>query len=102
MAVKNRNTEEAKAASVWQMMAVKWNDETFRPAAAAQPDWHPHYTTSETIMFQMVSDYLPPHAEKAEFCWCKFYLKFVSAKFCKRKSCNDSIFLTDLENMMYT
>ena len=73
MVVKNRNTKEAKAASVWQMMAVKWNTETFRPAAAAQPDWHPHYTTSETIMFQMVSDYLPPHAEKAEFCWCVYF-----------------------------
>ena len=45
MAVENRNTEEAKAASVWQMMADKWNDESFAPATASEPGWHPHYST---------------------------------------------------------
>ena len=66
MAVKNQNTEEAKAASVWQMMADKWNNKDFTPATASQPDWHPHYGASETITFQMVSDFLPPNAEKVK------------------------------------
>ncbi len=38
MAVENRNTEEARAASVWQMLADKWNDESFAPATASKPD----------------------------------------------------------------
>lgn len=66
MAVENRNTEEAKAASVWQMMADKWNDKSFAPATASEPGWHPHYTTSETISFEMVSEFLPPNAEKVK------------------------------------
>ena len=65
MAVENRNTEEAKAASVWQMMADKWNNKDFSPATASQPDWHPHYGASETITFQMMSDFLP-NAEKVK------------------------------------
>ena len=65
MAVKNQNTEEAKAASVWQMMADKWNNKDFTPATASQPDWHPHYGASETITFQMMSDFLP-NAEKVK------------------------------------
>jgi hypothetical protein len=55
-----------KAASVWQMMADKWNDENFAPATACQPDWHFHYTTSETITFAMVSEFLLPDAEKVK------------------------------------
>ena len=66
MAVENRNTEEAKAASVWQMMADKWNDKDFSPATASQPDWHPHYGASETITFEIVSNFLPPNAEKVK------------------------------------
>ena len=66
MAVENRNTEEAKAASVWQMMADKWNDESFAPATASEPGWHPHYSTSETITFEMVSEFLLPIAEKVK------------------------------------
>jgi hypothetical protein len=66
MAVENRNTDEAKAASVWQMMADKWNDENFAPATACEPDWHFHYTSSETITFAMVSEFLPPDAKKVK------------------------------------
>jgi hypothetical protein len=66
MAVENRNTEEVKAASVWQMMADKWNDKHFVPVTASQPDWHPHYADSETITHEMVSDYLPLNAEKVK------------------------------------
>jgi hypothetical protein len=66
MAVEYQNTEEAKAASVWQMMVDKWKDKNFAPATASQPDWHPHYASLETITHKMVSDYLPPNAEKVK------------------------------------
>ena len=66
MAVENRNTEEAKAASVWQMLADKWNDKSFAPATASEPGWHPHFASSETITFEMVSEFLPPNAEKVK------------------------------------
>ena len=66
MAVDNRNTEEAKAANVWQMMADKWNDESFVPATASEPDWHFHYARSETITLDTVSDFLPPTADKVK------------------------------------
>ncbi len=66
MAVENRNTKEAKEASVWQMMADKWNDHSFTPATASEPDWHPHYTSSETITFEMVSEFLPPDAVRVK------------------------------------
>ena len=62
--MENCNTEEARAASVWQMLADKWNDESFVPATASEPDWHPHFASSETITYEMVSEFLPPNAEK--------------------------------------
>ena len=65
MAVENWNIEEAKAASVWQMMADKWNDKDFAPATASQPDWHLHYGASETITFQTVSE-SPPKMQRSK------------------------------------
>jgi hypothetical protein len=56
----------SKGGSVWQMMADKWNDKNFAPATASQPDWHPHYTSLETITHEMVLDYLPLNAEKVK------------------------------------
>ena len=47
-------------------MADKWNDETFAPMTASEPGWHPHYSTSETITFEMVSEFLLPNAEKVK------------------------------------
>ncbi len=66
MAVENQNTEETKAASVWQMMADKWNDKNFALATACELDWHFHYVSLETIAFEMVSEFLPPNAEKVQ------------------------------------
>jgi hypothetical protein len=48
------------------MLVDKWNDENFAPATEANPDWHPHYATSEKITFDKVSHFLPPNAEKSK------------------------------------
>lgn len=59
MAVGHCKTEEAQAASLWQMLADKWNDQSFAPVTASEPDWHPHFASSKTITYEMVSEFLP-------------------------------------------
>jgi hypothetical protein len=67
MAVENRNTAEAKAANVWQMVADKWNDVTFTPVTESVPDlFRDHFAASETIPHHMVASFIPPTADKAK------------------------------------
>jgi hypothetical protein len=67
MAVENRNTAEAKAANVWQMVADKWNDVTFEPVTESVPDlFHTTFDVSEIISHDMVVSNLPPNADKAK------------------------------------
>ena len=66
MTVENRKTPEAQAASVWQMLADKWNDESFAPATEKCTDLHAHYEVSETIGFDKVNAFIRPTAAKAK------------------------------------
>ncbi len=53
--IENWNSEDREP-SVWQVMAIDWNDIQFLPETEEIPDLHSGYATSETISHQLVAD----------------------------------------------
>ena len=62
MEIENSNTAETRGASVWQLLANKWNDPLFLPISASFPDLHAE-------SFETVSHMHPATAEKCEGKW---------------------------------
>ena len=69
MQVENRNTEEVRRSSVWQLMADKWNDPLFLPVTAALPDVHSEFARPIPLAFDTVSHMQPATAERVEERW---------------------------------
>jgi hypothetical protein len=69
MEVENRNTEELRMSSVWQLMADKWNDPLFLPVTAALPDVHSEFGRPIPLSYETVSHMQPATAEKVEERW---------------------------------
>ena len=66
MAVKNRNTAETRAASVWQLIADKWNDQLFLPIMAVLPNVHLDFSQPIAVAFESVSHMQLATVEKGE------------------------------------
>ena len=69
MAIENRNTAEARASTVWQLMADKWNDPLFLPTTAVRADTHSDFARPLALSFELVSHMQPATADKVEERW---------------------------------
>ncbi|KAL3788385.1 hypothetical protein HJC23_009191 [Cyclotella cryptica] len=75
MALENRNTVEARTASVWQMMADKWNDPLFLPVTAALPNLHSDFSQPIPVLHELVSHMQLANADKVEERWQSMILQ---------------------------
>ena len=69
MGVENRNTEEARMNSVWQMLSDKWNDPNFLPVTAVLPDLHSDFERPIPLLYEAVSHMQKATAEKVQERW---------------------------------
>ena len=76
MAVKNRNKTETRAASVWQLIADKCNDQLFMSITEVLPNVHLDFSLPITVAFELVSHMQYVTVEKIEERWQSMNLQF--------------------------
>jgi len=74
MALENPNTPKARAANVWQMVAMKRNDPTFLPVTSVKPETHSDFSLPIALSFESVNKLQPATADKVESKWNEMVL----------------------------
>ena len=66
MTVENRNSVDKRSKTVWELVALKWNDADYIPVTEELPELHSDFCVDETIHHNLVSDMALATPEKCQ------------------------------------